>query len=471
MTILWQQLGKRILKGVGWLIGGAIALVLTFYVVLLLSNLRDQPPSEFAQRLEDIYRNRPTVADADNGYIYVMGFPVAPDADPQAGGQRRLEWMRQRAEHPEDQTQPDPLQSHRPTNSPAAQQIFDACGWDSIKCDTALAANDATLPEWFTAEQWRVDRYRTLLARPGWLEMLPPDLSAPLPAYQPVLEAHRLLLAKAYHLAGQKDANGVREILEQDVHFWRSVLAESDILISRMIAVAALTRHFNMGNLALRRLPPEMQLAAMPEAWRVPLTEKELSWHRCFAGEWMYGRNILRQIMTEHAIPVAVGVENDHGLLYKLQDLASKPLFQLQDTSNQSAEMFVRAADALQVPIERFLDGRQAAAEIFGAPARRIGTLANLYNPMGDILSGIGGGSYDSYPPRVADMEGARRAAVLATELRSRKVDVANVRAEIDASNLRMPYTGVPFVWDSKAQAILFIGLVPEARGLHYFKY
>lgn len=435
MTIQWKQLGKRLLKGLGWFIGGALALVVTFYVVVLLINLRDQPPSEFALRLENIHQSRPAVADADNGYIYVMEFPAAP------------------------------------ANSPAVQPIFKACAWESNECDTALAANDATLPEWFAAEQWRVDHYRTLLARPRWLETVPSDLSAPLPAYSPVLEAQKLLLAQAYYLAGQKDANGVREILEQDVRFWRRVLAESDILISRMIAVAALARHFNMGNLALRRLPPETQLAALPEAWRTPLTEQELSWHRCFAGEWIYGRNALRQIVAERAIPVAAGVEHDEGFLYRLQDLAISPLFQPQDTSNQSAEMFVRVADALQVPIERFIDGRKAAAEVLEAQTGRIGTLKNLYNPMGNLLSGMGSTIYDVYPPRVADIEGARRAAVLATELRSRKVDVANVRAEIDASNLHVPYTGAPFVWDSKTRSILFIGLAPKERGQHSFKY
>lgn len=462
MTVL--TLGKRLFKWVAWLIGGALALVLALYAVLLLINLRDQPPSEYAQRLEEIYRNRTVVADADNGYIYALGFPVAPDADPQAAGLQRLEWLKARAEHPEVRMQPDPLQSYEPARSPAVQQIFDACRWGSDKCDTALAETDATLPDWFPAEQWRVDRYRTLLARPGWLETLPPDVAAPLPSYAPMLEAQRLFLAKAHHLAAQNDANAVREILEQDVRFWRAVLARSDILISRMIATAALARHFNMGNLALRRLPPEMQRAAMPETWRVPLTEEELSWHRCFAGEWIYGRSVLREMTM-------AGWETEPGFIARLQDLALQPLFQLQDTHNQSAETLVRGADALQVPIERFLSGRDAAKEIFAAPAERVGTLANLYNPLGDILSGIGSGTYDTYPPRVADVEGVRRAAVLATELRSRKVDPANIGTELAESDLRMPYTGAPFDWDAKTQAIVFIGLEPSERGHHSFKY
>ncbi|WP_161827732.1 hypothetical protein [Steroidobacter agaridevorans] len=468
----WKQIGRGILKGLGWLTGGALALVASCYIALLLINLRDQPPSEFALRLEDIYRNRPAVADADNGYIYVMGFSAAPEADPHEMGLQRVAWLRHRAEHPEDQSPSDPLPGeYQSPQLPAFEKIRDACGWGANSCDRALAESDATLPEWLPAEQWRVDRYRTLLARPGWLETLPPDVMMPLPAYAPVLDAQRLLLVKAHSLAGQQDADGVREILERDVHFWRGVLTDSDILISRMIAVAALSRHFSMGNLALRRLPPEMQWAAMPEAWRAPFTADELSWHRCFAGEWLYARSVLSQIATGPAAAEAALHGENYGFLTRLQDLAIEPLFQLQDTTNQSAEMLVRAADALQVPIEQFTEARTSAAEIFSSSAARVGTVANLYNPVGDMLASVASGSYDSYPPRVADVEGARRAAVLATELRSRKVDVANIRAEIEASALRMPYTGAPFVWDSKAQAILFIGLVPGERGQHSFKY
>jgi hypothetical protein len=84
---------------------------------------------------------------------------------------------------------------------------------------------------------------------------------------------------------------------------------------------------------------------------------------------------------------------------------------------------------------------------------------------------GIGSSSYGVYPPRLADVEGVRRAAVLATELRSRKIDEQNIEAELAASNLRTPYTGEPFTWDAEQHALVFIGLVPGERGRHALKY
>lgn len=467
MTTPWW---KRILKWSAWLVGGVLALPVVLYLVVLLINLRDRPPSEFALRMESTYRHRPTVADSDNAFIYVMGFSVAQDADPYAMGLRRVEWLRNHAEHPEA---PDPLQGreYELPRAPAIQKIREACGLEYANCDAALAGSDATLLEWLATEQWRLDRYGRLLGMSGWLETVPSDLTAPLPAYAPVMEGQRLLLAKVYHFAGQQDPNNARELLDQDAQFWRGVLASSDILISRMIAVAALTRNFTMGNLALRRLPPDMQPTAMPEAWRTPLTEAELSWLRSFAGEWAFGQNVLRQMVIQNSIPTAVSWEEERGWLSGLRDLATVPLFQLQDSGNQRAEMLVGAAEALQVPIERFTAGLSAAKDILAAPEARFGTFANLYNPVGDVLTAIGSSSYAVYPPRVADVEGVRRAAVLATELRSRKIDEQNIDAELAASSLRTPYTGEPFAWDAEQHAIVFIGLVPGERGRHALKY
>jgi hypothetical protein len=64
-----------------------------------------------------------------------------------------------------------------------------------------------------------------------------------------------------------------------------------------------------------------------------------------------------------------------------------------------------------------------------------------------------------------------RRAAVLAVELRSRKVDVRTAPAELAASAIRTPYSGEPFAWDADALAIVFVGLEPGERGRHAFDY
>jgi hypothetical protein len=82
-----------------------------------------------------------------------------------------------------------------------------------------------------------------------------------------------------------------------------------------------------------------------------------------------------------------------------------------------------------------------------------------------------GTGDYSSYGARVSDIEGVRRAALLAAELRSRKVTAAEVSAQLAASSVRVPYTGEPFTWDEKEKAVIFQGLEPEERARYRFVY
>jgi hypothetical protein len=48
---------------------------------------------------------------------------------------------------------------------------------------------------------------------------------------------------------------------------------------------------------------------------------------------------------------------------------------------------------------------------------------------------------------------------------------VQQAPAELIASEIRSPYSGAPFVWDTHEQSIVFLGLEPGERGRHAFKY
>jgi len=89
-----MRLLKRLLKGLAWVAGSLVGLVVVFYLVLLAINWRDRPPSETALRFAADYRDRPAVADTDNGFVYVTGSFVKPGEDPQAAGVRRIAWLR-----------------------------------------------------------------------------------------------------------------------------------------------------------------------------------------------------------------------------------------------------------------------------------------------------------------------------------------------------------------------------------------
>jgi hypothetical protein len=451
---------KRIIKWLGWLLGGPLAVIIFAYIVLLLINGRDQPPSAAALRLQEEYRNRPPAPDADNAFVYVMGFGAPPDADPREAGARRIEWIRTipaDAEYPADG---DPVPDDEPdmaSRSLFGKKMTEECRRGSRECALVLEqSDDDSIRSWIASEQWLLDRYLTLVRHPAWFESVPYDEQAPLGSYSAVADGHKLLLSRAYVLAAENKTAEVRTLLENDARFWRQVLASSDILITKMIAVAALNRAYKMGNLAVRRLPAESQLAALPQGWTTPLTAAERSMRRCLVGEWNYATRHLERIKQSPSFDEFNPANNDELLGY-IAGRALMPLFKPQATSNLQAEMLIKTSAADQ----------QISEELSSDSS----LLGMLYNPAGHVLLAIAAPAYAQYPPRVTDVEGVRRAVVLAAELRARSVDAQNVSTELASSASRSPYTDEPFAWDDAEQAIVFIGMETGPRGRHAIKY
>jgi hypothetical protein len=361
----------RPLKIIATLAGGLLAAVVVAYLALLFINRHDQPPSPEALRFEALYRDRPPVADVDNGYLYALDFP-------QSGG------------------------------------LFEP--------------------------------YRVLLSHAGWRRPQPFAMSDRLPAFAKIRAGQEALMLRAQALADRGDVAGVRELLGEDARFWRMVLESSDILIDKMIAVASLNRHFALGNLVLRRLPA----APMPPEWA---QEIKPSMTRCLVGEWEFISGSLRKTYA-----------NEPGIY--------RPLFQPQDTSNKLAAMLARTAHELDVPFSQYPQVlRGMRAQTNHAP-EELGPLADLYNLIGSMITNVPDNyDYGKYAARVADVEGVRRAVVLAATLRGRGVAADDVPAQLAASEIRNPYTNGPFAWDLKEKAIVFTGLEAGERGRHDFRY
>lgn len=465
---------KRILKWIAWCFGGALALVIVAYLTLLAINWRDQPPSAAAERLTAAYRDRTPIADADNGFVYAMGFIVAPDEDPQQAGIRRIEWLRSLPVDPTASARPDPVpayDSYQSARSPAVEKILSACWRITPECAGALEGSEHTLRAWLASEQWLLDRYRTLLRHPGWLEVMPSNPRAPFDATDSLLEGQRLLMARAYLLAGENDAAAVMELLGDDARFWRGVLASSDLLATKMVATIALTQSFTIGNLVLRRLPAEAQLSALPVGWTRPFTIAERSLFRCMAGEWTYSRQLIKH---DPASPKSFGYFDwDHDLRSKLLAHVTAFLFKPQDFSNRHAKLLLQITEAVDVPIEQVPAGLERVRAILQEPNADRSFLAVLYNPVGSYLLRTMSSVYNPfpYPVRVTDLEGVRRAAVLTAQLRAQRINEQSIPAELEGSDIRTPYSGAPFIWNAKERAVQFIGLVPGERGRHSFKY
>ena len=467
-----MNIAKTTLKILAWLITGLVALAVVLYLIAFVVNWNDQPPSEAAVRLERLPHERPPVADADNGYLYLAGFSVAPEEDPRVWGARRVAWAEKvLAQPPAAPVAGFPGEEHdfKRGRSDAVDALSKVCTKLDAACRDALEAGDERVAEWLAAEGWLLARYKTLLAHAGWREPVPWDDRVPLPQYGQVGEGQRLLLAEAWTLAGRGDIVGVRRLLETDVRFWRHALAEADNLIPKLVAAGALKRHFAWSNLILRRLPPAAGGNAVPQRWKEPLSESERSMLRSLAGEWAFLDRTIRRaaesgqpFTSEDALPPTLG--------QRVLRRMSNPLFQVQDTGNHYAELLVSVAEVLEVSYEQYPQAVERVRAIQYEAAEAVFP-HRVYNVVGDILFAIGAYDFTSYAVRVADLEGVRRAALLAVELRSQDVQPGQVAKMLADVSFKSPYDGEPFAWDERAKAIVFVGLEEGERGRHAILY
>lgn len=443
----------RVLRGLAWVITGAVSLAVLVYLALLVINRSDELPSGDVATLRSLLET-PLVADADNGYVYALGLAVAADQDPvEQGGKRRAFLARM---NPGDTDMRGASLSGERTDfgterAPAVKSIQRACQQDGNRCADLLVEAPEVLETWLNSETWLLERYGQMLQRRQWQDVVPNSAFA-FPSFQLLMDAQELHLLAVWRHARQGDASSVRDRLQQDLQFWRMTLRSSRTLLTRMIAVAAIHRHFRIGNLALRALPVDLQSQAVPEAWRQPITREERGLYLALAGESTFSAGLNRELAQAGLGPALGGSAT--------LDRWSACLFQPQATSNLLAAWLLETARAFDVAELRQMP--QVVERYRTMEIPMLQSLMHPYNPIGHILIDVGKPSYVNYAPAAADLEGVRRAALLAATLRTRGITPANAPAAIRASPLTDPYTGAPLQWDAEHASVVFTGL---ARG------
>jgi len=379
------------------MVASFLALLFLLIAFVFFINREDKPPSESVIKLQRIAAASTPVKDRDNAFVYVMGFSASDNADVMAEGAARVEQMRKSMETPgSTEFQRDPAQL--------------------------------------------IERYERLLEFKQWHEVRQGDPRALTAALSQVFEAQRQMYLKALSLEANEDAADCKRMLEKDYRFWRMVLAESASANVKMIAARSIELHFEMGNLVVRRFPPALTMVAIPEGWREPFSSRERSLAKMMANEW-----------TSYDLR-----PDDERSRNLVSMLFGSFLYQPQATSNANADRMLRVVglydrDYAAIP--------QAAATFLATYGTEKKAAADIgvYNPVGRILLNMEGmDAYTTYGFRVANLEGMRRVALLASQLRSSGAKGNDVAEGVRASDLRDPYDGKEFAWDPEHSFLLF---------------
>ena len=457
MGILWRL--NR------WMLYAAI-LALLAYGVLLLINLNDRPPSATVLEFREALENRPALADRENAYVYMFGFGVPPEEDPTAAGRKRIEWLRAQIASETFDVMSDPLADDynwQQGRSEEVAALAEACDASAVQCADAVAAAPAAATEWLGLEAPLLTRYSDLLTRPGFLNDTTMTVESPIPPYHVVLEGQRLLLVSALLSARDGDAARATLLLSNDLSFWRMVLKDADSLIDKMIATRGTERSFIYGNEVLRALHAVEAGAALPEVWLAPISDEERSMRRTLIGEWQFMDHVAMKLATDFDSPASM--DEDVG---RLEWRLYLPLYQPQDNSNRYAELMRQHAEMFDVPFAEVPEAYRRSVELSEADTK---PFRRAYNIVGDWLNSIGQARFATYSVRVTDLEGIRRAAVVAATLRAQGVDVDDAATALSIVKAGDPYRNAPFAWDAESKSVHFIGLAPGNAGSFLVRY
>ena len=434
------------------LLAGAMALLILLALAVILVNRKDEAPSQAVQTLKGIVDSRAPVADRDNAYVYVMGFSSAENADALLEGIARVEWMRKFLATAAPYQFPN-LPGEKSDSFESREQEFKqfarTCKENNRACLVAMESDPVRLQAWIQREGKVVDRYESLLEFRQWRELWPSDARSLVAPFSPVLEAQRLMLVKGWLMANQGDAAGCKHMLERDLVFWRMVLAETSSLVHKIIATRAIEQHFAMGSVVLRRLPAGLAERSIPDAWRVPISVRERSMANVMANEWEFAdRNIGPVHLAAYFQQNEGGPEADTFVSRTLTGILLKP----QATSNISAERMLGIAELF----DRDYTVMPGAAEALLASPKFAQELG-VYNPVGKLLVNlIDMKALSNYGFHVANLEAVRRLALLASDFRSKGIRDESVAERLRKTDLRNPYDGSAFGWDSKERSLVF---------------
>jgi len=456
-------------KVLGRIVLGFFGLVALLYLVVLAVNWKDQPPSAAARRFEEIIAARPQVPARENAIVYLLGFNAHADQDPHEIGARRLVWLETYTANtkPESDPLPDPLDL-KSQGSPLIEPINKECGNDDRKsCADAFAT---IAREWQPTEMesLALQRYRTLLGHRAWRDVVPLHMAAPLPAYGSVMHAQRLYHLSLLQLAAPGKVDAIRDGLSADLAYWRGAARTSELLISRMIAVAGMRNHFFFANLVLRRLPADQVMLAVSPEWQREFSADERAMHLVMAGEWKFSQGVLHSVLDSEEMVESMGEDYEPSTIGRWLNYLARPMLKEQDTTNGIADRYLRFSEQFSVPLNQYPAVKLAIEKRASEHPQPI----SIYNPVGDYyLREIEAVTYTDYAFRAANPEGIRRAALLVAQLRARGVKADAAAEEVARAGLREPYTNAPFEWDSKRQSIVYTSPEDHHWRRHEFFY
>lgn len=238
------------------------------------------------------------VANANNGFLLVLGLNANQGSNQLEVGIKRLESLRNE------------------NNFDKSPQANIGIEFHSLKTELSDLALDCPSPESSIFEclnsssshferavnitnkwQWYLDRYIHILKAGTWHESIIYNLHN-MPSYGGLglREGQKLLFLQSYLMLKQGDSFVSSELISRDYQFWLGQLAKNKTLLAMMISLEGGKENLKWGISLQKTLPTHFQ---GPLAWSKALEKDEIeeTLRRMFLYEWQFGQTLLSDMM------------------------------------------------------------------------------------------------------------------------------------------------------------------------------
>jgi hypothetical protein len=413
-------------------------------VLLLNRSWFDEP---LLPELAALRSPQPVILDG-NAYPFALGFLAAEDRDPRAAGVDIVGRMRARRDRGEPATVGQEEKrailgesltieglgtGSRPITEPSAatKSLGKKClPRHRLDCAEQLIALAASIDPAEPPLKTLFARYETLLQQAHYVETPAPDPATPWPPLGPIAELGRLRLAVSF----RTDPTAVfLEKASQELRFWRMTLRESQLLGTKMSALASIRWAHDFLSTLMRERPLDARDLELLRGFVGPFTREESD----------IGAAFLSESRTE-LLGGEPWVAVDASWLIR-------SMLQKNATFNQQFREMIE-------PMRRrsSLDAREYYEQKGFEPLRHEFHLTPslFYNFGGKLALSRSPWDPEQFPARVHDEDG--RIALLLIQAQIEERPDRDVATLVRSSAHRNPYTGEAMEYDARAGTLGF---------------
>ncbi len=440
----------------GMLIKTSLKLTLLFFVALLaLVWLINTPPFDEDLALELSYLKNQNVEPKVEGNIFYFFYGIAAveNKDPIAAGKQLIERYRVNRDVSgnDDLTTADfeeilggaELDKAWLDAFPQCTgRLEDGCPQKYLSIYSAETSLNPRL-------EFMLTRYQELLKLDFYQPIEDLTFATPLPSYRLPLRLGQIHLIRAI---AKGDSRYFYQKAVEEIKFWKKILRDSDTLISKMVAAAALHNAIQNISFALDSM-----------TWdKSTLTDLKETFASLSAEEKNVNRVLLNELKVAHKY-----FKKEQGDLHELLNFGESFItnfLQPNATTNLIYKYYIEPINQLnkasaQTIYQHYLNHQEnvkSEDSLYNNANLSPWSLSALYNPGGKFIYSDAFGFQRDYVYRIFDLDGLLSLARLKAQIKIAQLSTANLNIDefVKGAEERNPYTGEAFEYSAEEKTL-----------------